>query len=110
MKRTEFRWLPIGLLLVVVGVALNTVASAQGGQMQFKVGDRVEIDIIMQRNPQTSVYKKGTITIGTRRTSPTLWRLIRFLVNCRKNIAYRCEIMGRIGFGPSQALTTRQRF
>jgi len=63
MKRTEFRWLRIGLLLVVVGVALNTVASAQGGQMQFKVGDRVEIDVIMQRNPQTSVYKKGTITI-----------------------------------------------
>jgi hypothetical protein len=31
-------------------------------QMQFKVGDRVEVDVIMSRNPQNSIYKKGTVT------------------------------------------------
>ncbi len=30
--------------------------------MQYKVGDRIEIDTMMSRNPQMSVYKKGTIT------------------------------------------------
>jgi ribosomal protein L21E len=36
--------------------------TAQNQQMQFKVGDRVEIDVIMAGNPQNSIYKKGTVT------------------------------------------------
>jgi hypothetical protein len=31
-------------------------------QTRFKVGDRVEVDVIMAGNPQNSIYKKGTIT------------------------------------------------
>jgi hypothetical protein len=29
--------------------------------MQFKVGDRVEIDVIMAGSPERSIYKKGTV-------------------------------------------------
>lgn len=40
----------------------KTKADKQNGQMQFKVGDRVEIDVIMAGSPQSSIYKKGTVT------------------------------------------------
>lgn len=35
---------------------------APNQQMRFKVGDRVEVDVIMAGNPQNSIYKKGTVT------------------------------------------------
>ena len=40
----------------------TTQAGAQSPEMTYKVGDRVEIDVMLQRDPATSVYKRGTVT------------------------------------------------
>jgi hypothetical protein len=37
-------------------------AEAQSPEMTYKVGDRIEIDVMMARNAASSVYKKGTVT------------------------------------------------
>ena len=49
--------------LFAVGVGLLLLSSSAHAQqlMQFKVGDRVEIDVIMAGAPERSMYKKGTV-------------------------------------------------
>jgi hypothetical protein len=48
---------------LTTGVAFFLIGQANGQQqMQFKVGDRVEIDVIMAGSPERSIYKKGTVT------------------------------------------------
>ena len=47
-------------LLFLVTCLLGTAYAQQA--MQFKVGDRVEIDVIMAGSPERSMYKKGTVT------------------------------------------------
>ena len=40
----------------------GTQAGAQAPAMSYAVGDRVEIDVMLARDPASSVYKKGTVT------------------------------------------------
>jgi len=49
---------------LLLGSALfgGSQAGAQSPEMTYKVGDRIEIDTLMARDPASSVYKKGTIT------------------------------------------------
>lgn len=49
--------------LIGLAVALLFLAGSVNAQlpMQFKVGDRVEIDVIMAGSPERSIYKKGTV-------------------------------------------------
>lgn len=39
----------------------QATTAAPNQQLQFKPGDRVEVDVIMTNNPQTSIYKKATV-------------------------------------------------
>src|SRR5215831_9236011 len=49
------------LFAVIAGLFITGLAGAQQ-PMQFKPGDRVEIDVIMAGAPERSIYKKGTVT------------------------------------------------
>ena len=69
MKTTSYRLLIPVLVVTVALTALSLVASsratAQGETPQFKVGDRVEVDIlhISTSSPEDmQVWKKGTVT------------------------------------------------
>jgi hypothetical protein len=51
----------LSVLFFVVAFALSA-PRAQAQEMKYKVGDRVEVDIIQANNPASAIWKKGTIT------------------------------------------------
>lgn len=68
-KEDNQRWLAARLAVIIFTVMVGAVcailpaiaAMAQNQTPQFKVGDRVEVDVIMANSTNNAIWKKGTV-------------------------------------------------